>query len=92
MFCSVIGSIGSLKRERAITTAPHAPDASPGWPGSTAIRLPVTWNPRRRSLSEDRAPAADSNVTGWVLPHCFVHHVQRALSIVCFADHRVAAL
>ena len=48
--------------------------------------------PRRHSLSDDRGPAPDSNVTGWVLPHCFVHDVQRRFLVVRFGDHRVAVL
>jgi hypothetical protein len=43
-------------------------------------------------FSEGRGPAPDSNVTARVLPHSVVHDVQRALRVVCYADHGVSSL
>jgi hypothetical protein len=42
---------------------------------------------RWRSLSKNRRPASDSNVTCRILPHSFIQNVQRALGIVCDPDH-----
>jgi hypothetical protein len=43
-------------------------------------------------FSEGRGPAPDLNVTARVLPHSVVHDVQRALRVVCYADHGVSSL
>jgi hypothetical protein len=48
---------------------------------------PSLWVPRWYSLSNDRGAASESNVALRVLPHRFVHQVQRALHVIRFADH-----
>jgi hypothetical protein len=59
--------------------------------GANRARGGSPWDDsRRRSLSEDRGPAPDSNMTGRVLSHSFIHDVQRALGVVCYADDRGA--
>jgi hypothetical protein len=47
---------------------------------------PSSWCPRRHSLSKNRGAAPNPDMTGRVLPHSFVHDVQRALGVVCYAD------
>ncbi len=40
------------------------------------------WCSWRYSFGEHAGPASNSNMTVRVLPHCFVHEVQRAIGVV----------
>ena len=46
--------------------------------------LQCSW---RHSFGEHAGSALNSNMTVRVLPHCFVHEVQRAIGVVRYADH-----
>ena len=61
-------------------------------PGDFGYSGSLSDDPWRHPFSADRGPAPDLNMTGRVLPHCFVHDFQRALGVVCCADHGNAEL